>query len=188
MLLLFHPLVAGPWVGKAQVVFTGTSTLHDFEGKVSAPVTGAHSEGQDWTLQSSVAIANMSTDNPSRDKNMWAMFHADRYPELTVSTSISKMPAPGKSVEVELELNIADHQGKVMGTLTSTTDLRGGENFRLDFPVSLEAFGLERPTAMLGMVKVGDVIRVSAVIHLENAPIETGTTKNAPIEKGSTDD
>jgi len=176
MLFIFHPLVAGPWVGDAQVVFTGTSTLHDFEGKVSAPVVGGQAGEKGWTLQSSVAIANMSTDNKSRDKNMKAMFHADRYQELTVSTSFGDLPKAGKSVEIELELNIADHKGKVKGTLTPTTDPQGGENFRLEFPVSLEAFGLERPTAMLGMIKVGDGVKVSAVIHLDKGPIEKGPT------------
>jgi polyisoprenoid-binding protein YceI len=161
LLFLSLSLFADNWQGKADIKFSGKSTLHDFEGHGSGNVLAQHDA--EWHLQGKVPVADLGTDNSSRDKNMLEMFHSKKFPEISIKV-VSASPDKKK---VELEVQISGKTLKVPGEVVSWNNQDRQQSIVIHFKVSLGAFGLERPSAMFGMIKVKDEIDVDVKMELE---------------------
>src|SRR5512132_4173191 len=80
--------VSGMIRGACDVVFIGTSTLHDFSGSVRCLPFGAvlarDAAGDPVipVVEVEVAVAGMDTRNKSRDGQMREMFRSDRFPRI----------------------------------------------------------------------------------------------------------
>jgi len=170
--------------GTCTVQFFGTSTLHDFEGKapcallaVEAPDAsgryGAHAE---------VAIAQMDTDNSSRDKRMRQMFEAKKFPRI-VATFASVDPAELRAQRTgALPFRIAIHgvERDVVPTISGFSEVAGkSARFRASFELTLGEFGLEAPVVM-GFIRVGETVKVVVDVDLsakDGAPVASPQTR-----------
>jgi hypothetical protein len=171
---LFSTVHAEVWSGTADVKFKGTSTLHDFEGSVqSVPLKVTVREtknGRVVSATSDVEVGRMSTAHKDRDKNMWKMFKSSAFrfikivvPETPESTL---RPAGGKPGTMPITMAIAGTTSHVTGTVTNVRESPAAIGFDLNFPVSLKAFNLKPPSTLVGLIKVGDVVHVTAQIAL----------------------
>jgi len=157
--------------GSCKVRFFGTSTLHDFEGTapcallaVEAPDASGH-----YGARAEVAIAQIDTDNSSRDKRMREMFEAKKFPRI-VATFASVDPAGVRAQRTDaLPFRIALHgvERAVAPTLSGFSEVPGKHaHFKASFELSLADFGLEAPVVM-GFIRVDDKVKVVVEVDLE---------------------
>ena len=172
LLLSISPLHAETWSGTAQITFDGTSTLHDWGGKVAAEafkadVTMSGGLPQRVKAEVTVKAANMDTAEPKRDANMLKAMKVDAHPLIVgkIDAKFSEIAAASTPTMLPIELNLLGKPQNVTGTI-SNWKLNGRKaSFDLDFPVSMKASGISVPTVLL-FIRVGDGVQVHASVTL----------------------
>ncbi len=149
---------------------TGTSTLHDWECAVTA-WQGRVELGQAGKLASLqatevvVPVASISCKNGTMDRKMREALKAEDYPEIRfVLTRVDSVAAEAKGyrLQVQGELTIAGVEQPVQMRLLARPE-DGGWRFQGAQPLSMKAFGIKPPTAMLGTLRTGDEV----VVHFD---------------------
>lgn len=160
--------------GRCGVSFFGTSTLHDFEGKAPCALLAIDTPDASgrYAARAEVVVAQMDTDNSSRDKRMREMFEAKKFPRV-VATFTGVDPAALRARKPgALTFRIAIHgvEKTVAATLESYSEVPGkSARFQASFPLSLKEFGLEAPVVM-GLIKVDDAVKVVVAVDLTAKP------------------
>jgi polyisoprenoid-binding protein YceI len=161
--------------GTFAVTFSGTSTLHDFEGSAAVQrVEARRLAGRDaWTAEVRVPVATLDTGSAWRNANMRSMFDAERFPDVTavfemIDPSRSRPAGPDRAGSLPFTLRIRDVAHEVVGATSVWREEPDRLSFDVRFEVSLASFGLEPPSA-LGVIEVGDVVTVSVHVNLEAA-------------------
>lgn len=154
----------------AQVEFFGTSTLHDFHGKVPvAPFTIEYSQERDDQILlsggSSLKVSEMDTDSKGRDKNMRKMFEAKEYPLISGSIEKVTLPLTGES-DATVKIKIRDVEKEIPATLFGFEKTAEKVKCSIRFTVSLPEFEI-KPPSIMGMIKVGETVEVTC--HVEAA-------------------
>jgi polyisoprenoid-binding protein YceI len=168
MLATTPPLASAGGVDATTTIrFTGSSTLHEFEG--TAPGTQASlkpsAQAGRWDADLVIPVAKMETGNGSRDARMWEMFHADRWPEIRVALRDVDPDAVQSSGKVSAALTIGEATHDVVAIVTNWKRDGARVSFDAAATVSLAAFGLEAPS-VLGLVKVDDEVKVEGHVEL----------------------
>ena len=171
-LLLATLAHAETWNGKATIAFDGTSTLHDWGGKVAAqPFKADVNMNGDKPVRivSTVTVkaAEMDTEEGKRDENMRKAMKVTDHPLIVgkIDAKFSEVAAAGTPTKLPIELNLLGKPQNVTGTI-SNWKLNGNKaTFDLEFPVSMKASGISVPTVLL-FIKVGDGIKVRASVTL----------------------
>lgn len=148
------------------VKFTGSSSLHDWEGK-APPVTTvlrASATPGAWDVDFRVPVSGLDSGNSRRDANMRAMLRADRFPDIGVTVGAVDPEAVQRDLRIAATLTIAGTTKEVTAHVSNWK--RDGDNasFDIDTDVSLASFGLEAPS-VLGLVRVADVVKMKG--HVE---------------------
>lgn len=172
LLLSLSPLHAETWSGTARISFDGTSTLHDWGGKVAvepfkADVTMSSDKPQRVKAEVTVKASNMDTAEPKRDANMRKAMKVDAHPLIVgkIDAKFSEIAAASTPTKLPIELNLLGKPQNVSGTISNWKLAGKKATFDLDFPVSLKASGISVPTVLL-FIKVGDGIKVHASVTL----------------------
>ena len=162
------------WTGDSDVKFHGDSTLHGFDGTVNdVPLTVSVSGTEGSRVVSAVSevkVKNMDTNHEGRDENMMKMFQQTEFPlikvEVVGAQEAKLQPKGGKPGAMTVKLTIIGKSNRIDASVTNLKQTADSLSFDLSFPVSLKAFSLEAPSALLGMVKVRDTVEVTAHITL----------------------
>lgn len=174
LLALCSTLHAEVWSGTSDVKFKATSTLHDFEGTVTAVPLKVTVKGEKGnrtvSATSDVDVKRMSTDEKDRDENMWKMFNtaAFKFIKITVpeTPEATLRPANGKPGTMPITMTIAGTSGTLAGTVKNLRESPSAVAFDLSFPVSLKDFKLRPPSTLGGLIKVGDTVDVTVHVTL----------------------
>lgn len=165
-------LGAAEWKGAATVRFAGTSTLHDWEGSAPAlpfPAEVDESPEGPTRLRALVRlpVAGMDTANADRDDNLRKVMRAAEHREILGRAEIR--PEGGKlPAAVRLELVVLGQARVVEARATNWAVAADRVSVDLDFPVSLDAWGIERPSFLM-FIRVGDEVRVRVRVELTRA-------------------
>jgi hypothetical protein len=167
------------YLGACDIAFLATSTLHDVSGSARCrpfPVRIARdASGREVipVVEVEVPVASMDTRNRSRDGQMREMFRSDRFPLIRgaardvdverIRAELGK--ARGGNASIDLLLRIRDVERKVRATASNLRVSGVRVTFDLEFPLSLEEFGLKAPS-LLGIFRVGDKVSVKATFTL----------------------
>ncbi len=156
------------WEATAEVSFSGTSTLHDFEG------TGAP---KDFTItvngesrasfKAVLPVKTLDTDNKRRDKKMREMFRADKHPNIlgkAENVPVAAMKPGDGPGKLPVRFTIAGTSKELDTDVSNWQQEDGKISFDVVFSVSLKSFKLKAPS-LLGVFKVGDQVGVS--VHVE---------------------
>ncbi len=160
---------------RADIVFKGSSTLHDFEGKVAAkPFAAVIAEDQETgklrvSAKTSLNIKDMTTENGKRDANMYKMFDMDHFKTIEGTLAETLICEEQETIAM-LHLKMHGNEQDVKAKLSGFQQEGNLVSCNMTFPVSLTAFGLKPPSVM-GFIKVDDTVQIECRI--------TGTlTKN----------
>lgn len=168
-------LLAETWQGTAAISFAGTSTLHDWSGKVDAApfateVTMRNGKPRRVAAKVIVKAAEMDTAEPRRDANMLEAMKAGTYPLITakIDADFSSIATAGAAPTLlPMELTLLGRPQKVEGKISNWQVNGGQATFDLDFPVSMKTSGISVP-AVLVFIRVGDGVKVHASVKLEH--------------------
>lgn len=160
----------------SRISFVGDSTLHKFHGYVS-PIEGTlRVSGTSSDIEMAgafrVKVADMSTDNRSRDKSMYAMFQNGRFPEIVFQINDVTMDsvATGSQGQINGVLKIRDKE-QPFTVVTAVEYFKDQLALKGAFTVSLSDFDL-KPPSVLGIIKVADPVDVDFEIRLESVSPE----------------
>ncbi len=167
--ILLQPAArAGHVTATADILFSGSSTLHDFEGKASLqPFVASFTEDQETgglqvTAQASLNIEDMTTENNKRDKNMFKMFDLEHFQLITGELPETAIRSEG-STQTRLHLRIRNVEHDVDATISNLQRNGNQISCSMTFPVSLKLFDLKGPSVM-GLIRVDDLIDVECRI------------------------
>lgn len=180
LLLFAAPAWAGRIEGTCGFRFQGTSTLHDFSGKVgclpfaAGIVTDETRKTIIPGMDVEVPVDGMDTGNNDRDRQMREMFESDRFPKIhgtvrniDVDAVRNAAARDGKAV-LELSLRIRDVDRQVPATVTNLREEGNRVRFDVEFPVSLSDFGLKAPSVLF-IIRVGDKVIVKGNVELKGS-------------------
>ena len=140
--------------GRAEIVFAGTSTLHDFSGRVTSTNVNISLTSSNWTASASVPVAKMDTASARRDRNMMNMFSAPEHP--LIRGTVTNAAKPGsEGGTVVMKLRIRDVERPVRMQVTAWRESTNSLSFQAAGEVSLKEFSL-KPPSVLGVIRVGD--------------------------------
>lgn len=160
------------WRGEALASFDGTSTLHDWSGKVpikpfkaSVELADLQSPQIDATLEA--AVGEMDTEDEGRDENLRKAMRAEEHPKVLgrVSARIPREVVQGSSGKVPIVLTLLGKETAIEGTIENWRESGKQVTFDCGFGVSLKASGIEIPP-FLFFIRVGDEIKVRVRVAL----------------------
>ncbi|HMP89796.1 MAG TPA: hypothetical protein PJ991_06325 [Kiritimatiellia bacterium] len=163
----------------ASIKFSGSSTLHRFSGTAIPDSLLVETGG----VFISVPVKTMKTDNRMRDRSMYHMLGAERFPYIYGRAALSHLRDASDGSTAPIELTIGD----LTQTNPATCRLLPGENgvyyLMLDMDVSLKQFELEPPSVM-GIMRVEDRVHVEVILPwLEQSKLPvTDGKKNHAVE------
>jgi YceI-like domain len=178
-LLLAFPFAALSgelWTGASDVKFRGYSTLHDFDGTIRAvPLKVNVRSGPNGRIvdaTSDVKVKEMNTADAKRDANMIAMFKEAQFHLIKIEVAGVEegalRPSSGNGL-MPIKMAIAGTRGTVIGSVANVSESMGKVEFDLAFHVSLKAFKLDPPKVIGGLVKVRDMVDVTAHVVLKKS-------------------
>jgi hypothetical protein len=168
---------AQTWTGQADITFAGTSTLHDWAGKVAAqPFTTTvtlDDAGRPARVQATVTVAaeKMDTAEPKRDVNMRKAMKTVDHPLITATIDVpAQKIAPDLKTPAQLPMTLLllGKPQTVLATISRYQRKDGKVTFELDFPVSMKASGISVPSVLL-FIRVGDAVKVHASVTLQSS-------------------
>ncbi len=166
-----------PLSAVAQIVFRGTSTLHDFEGRVTTQPFALLLATNAWSAQAEVFGGEMTTANDRRDRNMWMMLDTNTYPRLSGAVRNAPYPPPG-GTNILLSLRIRGHQLDLPVTIANWSETPDAVRFHAEWILSLKDYGLKSPS-VLGIIRVGDTVRLSADVTATKSGSATGSSRTS---------
>lgn len=179
----FFPAAAqttGPhrWPAEAIIRFNGTSTLHDFGGVLAAQPFVFTMISNTWSAEADVLAAQMNTASEGRDRNMHKMFDTNSYPRLHGSVSNAPVPVAG-GTNITLGFQIRNQKLELPVRVENWTETAERIEFHAGWEVSLKQYGL-KPPSVLGVIRVGDKVRVEADVSVDKTKPAPGPTSSQP--------
>jgi hypothetical protein len=184
-------LAQSPWKGSCDIKFSGTSTLHDFSGTVSAEPFTVMVSGIDNPATAKMAgtikvkAADMDTDKEKRDKKMHESMDVTTYTDILVTlpkgmniglTKPADESGKIRPTQIPFTLTLLGKDQQMVGKISNWKYTDGVASFKVSFTVSLKASGIKVP-AVLGFVRVDDQITVEAnLVLLSPEAIAVGKT------------
>jgi polyisoprenoid-binding protein YceI len=166
------------WSGTSQITFDGTSTLHDWGGKVEAKpfvckvTTDAAGHPTQVEATVKVEVAKMDTAEAKRDENMRKAMQAAEHPLITgvIDTPFTAI-RQGDAVPatLPLKLTMLGKTQTITGMISHWQQRGDKATFELDFDLSLKKSDIKVPSVLL-FIRVGDTIKVHAAVSLKRNP------------------
>ncbi len=163
------------WSGTSTIAFNGSSTLHEWGGRVDArPFTTTvttDSAGNPTKLEATVTVevAKMDTAETKRDENMRKAMQAAAHPFITavIDTPFTAVrQGDAAPATLPLKLTMLGQTQTVIGKISQWKQQGDKASFELDFDLSLKKSGITVPSVLL-FIRVGDTICVHATVSLK---------------------
>ncbi|SHK35521.1 YceI family protein [Rhodothermus profundi] len=161
----------------------GTSTLHDWTCTVTdwQGTVSLETFGDSVWVQAAVVVVPVTAlacGNGAMDRKLRRALKADVYPEirfvLTQVDSVERIPE-GYRLYVQGQLTVAGAERAVRLQVLARAE-KAGWRFQGMLPLSMRAFGIKPPTAMLGVLRTGDQV----VVRFEVGARPVSGTPKAP--------
>jgi len=152
----------------------GTTNVHNFQSKVTQisgdlVITGKKIQ----SLKVEVPVKSIKSNEKLMDKKTYEAFDAEKHPTITfqlIDAVIQKATAEDIDVVVTVNLTMAGVTKKVSFNTTGKALKAGTFQFTGSVALKMTDFKMKPPTAMLGMMKVGDAITLKFSIVLVGDP------------------
>jgi polyisoprenoid-binding protein YceI len=172
---------AFPQSTKAQTVYkvgsdplmtlAGTSTLHDwtmtahsFSGSATISLTADNQLSSVAALSLVLPVQNLKSESDGMNSNAYEALKSDKYKDILfklTSAEITSLAGGKYKIAALGNLTIAGVTKSVTLNTTAMVNANGSISCIGSVPISLSNFGIERPSFMLGTMKVGDAMTLS---------------------------
>ena len=153
----------------------GTTNVHNFDTKVtlaSGELVINAKQPQSLTIE--IPVKGIKSKEKLMDSKTYEAFNGDKNPNITFkSTEINSVKVDGVDINVKVtgNLTIAGVTKKVALTAVGKIIKPGVYEFSGSIPVKMTDYKMKPPTAMLGMMKVGDDIKLKYTVTFEGPAI-----------------
>ena len=157
------------------MTINGTTNVHNFESKVtqaSGELVINDKKVQSFSVE--IPVKGIKSNEKLMDTKTYEAFDADKNPKISFkSTEVNSLKVDGNEVSVSVTgtMTIAGASRKV--TLVSTGKIvkPGVYEFKGSIPVKMTDYKMKPPTAILGVMKVGDDIKLKYSVTFEGAAV-----------------
>lgn len=153
----------------------GTTNVHDFQSKVtqaSGELVIANSKPQSMTIE--IPVKGIKSNEKLMDTKTYDAFNADKNPIITFKlTDASSLQVAGSDITVNALGNLTINGVTKKVTLKSTGKVvkLGVYEFKGSVALKMTDFKMSPPTAMLGVMKVGDAVTLKYTATFEGQPV-----------------
>jgi len=153
----------------------GTTNVHDFETNVTQISGEAVMSGS--KLQSmyiSIPVKSIKSKEKLMDTKTYDAFNADKYATITFKmTEVNSLQINGSDVNATVtgNLTMAGVTKRVVVKATGKNTRNGVYLFKGSIALKMSDFNMKAPTAMMGMMKVGDVVTLKFNVSFEGAQL-----------------
>lgn len=148
----------------SKITIKGTSTMHDWESQAeqfSGAIDIAATDNKLTAINSmnfAVEVEAIESGKRKMNKLTYEAFDSEENPQISfVMRSVKKLEAGQATVVGDLTMAGSTNSIEVSGSYTYQ---EGALGIVASHTVDMEKFGMERPTAMLGAIKVGAEITI----------------------------
>lgn len=154
----------------------GTTNVHDFETKVTELsgelVINATKKVESMNL--TVPVKSIKSKEKLMDTKTYEAFDADKNPNISFKlTDATGFKVTGQDVEATVigNLTMAGTTRKISFKVDGKTSKAGVYEFKGSIPLKMTDYKMKPPTAMMGMMKVGDAITLKYDVFLEGGTL-----------------
>lgn len=157
---------------KFAVTIYGTTNVHNFETKVTqlnSEIT-LDATGKLKSVAVTVPIKLIKSKEKLMDTKTYEAFNADKHPNIVFKmTDLQSVQITGADLVVSLLGNLTmNGVTKKIALKANGKVLKPGQyQLKGSVPLKMTDFGMKPPTAMMGMMKVGDAVTVKYDVILE---------------------
>ncbi|HZK68860.1 MAG TPA: YceI family protein [Paludibacter sp.] len=148
----------------------GTTNVHNFQSKVTQISGDLVISGKKvQSLKVDIPVKSIKSNEKLMDTKTYEAFNAEKNPTITfqlIDAVIQKATAEDIDVVLTGNLTMAGATKKVTFNTTGKALKAGTFQFTGSVPLKMTDFKMKPPTAMLGMMKVGDAITLKFSIVL----------------------
>lgn len=156
------------------MTISGTTNVHNFQSKVTQISGDLVINGKKvQSLKVEVPVKSIKSNEKLMDKKTYEAFDAEKHPNITfqlIDAVVQKSTAEDIDVVLTGNLTMAGVTKKVSFNTTGKALKAGTFQFAGSVPLKMTDFKMKPPTAMLGMMKVGDAITLKFSIVLVGDP------------------
>ena len=157
------------------MTISGTTNVHNFDSKVtqaSGELVISDKKAQSLVIE--IPVKGIKSNEGLMDKKTYEAFSADKNPTITFhSTEVNNLVVTDNDINVTVtgNMTIAGVTRKVTLTATGKIIKPGVYEFKGTIPVKLTDYKMKPPTAMLGIMKVGDDVKLKYTVTFEGPAI-----------------
>jgi len=154
----------------------GTTNVHDFKSKVTQ-IKGevvVSSSKKIQSLNVEIPVRSIKSGEKGMDTKTYEAFNEGKFPTISfqlVDASSLQINGDDISVTVTGNLTMAGTTRKISFKTTGKNLKPGAYEFKGSIALKMTDFKMKPPTAMLGVMKVGDAITLKFDINVEGAAI-----------------
>ena len=156
----------------SSMTILGTTNVHNFETSVTQ-ISGELLLNKDKKVETFsllVPVKGIKSKEKLMDTKTYEAFNSDKNPNISFKlTDASGLKISSKEIEATVSgnLTMAGTTKKISFKTVGTTTKPGVFEFKGNIPLKMTDFKMSPPTAMMGMMKVGDAISLKYDIFLE---------------------
>ena len=154
----------------------GTTNVHNFKSNVEL-IKGEliiNSSKKVQSLNVEIPVRSIKSGEKGMDNKTYEAFNDKKFPTISFQlVDASSLQISGDEINVMVtgNLTMAGTSKKISFKTTGKKLKPGVYEFKGSIPLKMTDFKMKPPTAMLGVMKVGDAITLKYSINLEGAPI-----------------
>ena len=158
------------------MTIAGTTNVHNFESKatLASGELVINSSKQVQSISVEIPVKGIKSKEKLMDTKTYDAFNAEKNPTITFkSTEVTGLQVNGSDISATVNgnLTIAGVTKKVSMKPTGKVIKPGVYEFKASYSLKMTDYKMSPPTAMLGMMKVGDGITLKFDVTFEGAPI-----------------
>jgi polyisoprenoid-binding protein YceI len=154
----------------------GTTNVHDFKSKVEQ-INGelvVSSSKKIQSLNVEIPVRSIKSGEKGMDNKTYEAFNDKKFPRITFQlVDVSSLQISGDEINVIVSgnLTMAGTSRRISFKTTGKKLKPGTYEFKGSIPIKMTDYKMKPPTAMLGVMKVGDAITLKYDINLDGAAI-----------------
>ena len=157
------------------MTINGTTNVHNFETKVTlASGELVINDKKVQTFSVEIPVKGIKSNEKLMDTKTYEAFDAEKNPKISFkSTEVNSLKVDGNDITVSVtgNMTIAGATRKVVLIAKGKIIKPGVYEFSGIIPVKMTDYKMKPPTAMMGVMKVGDDIKLKYSVTFEGSPV-----------------
>lgn len=159
----------------SSLTVNGTSNLHDWktETRQMSGELVLVNQSQIKSLTLKTLVKSMKSGEKIMDTKTYETFNADKNPEISFKmTNVSEFARTGDNIKVTLNGTLTmGGVSKTVAIKANGKELKSGSlTFSGSVNLKMSDYKMAAPTAMMGMLKVGDGVRLDFNVQMDEQP------------------